>query len=533
MRRQKQRAQKYKTFDEIEEDMHDLAGLRIALYYPNDFKKVEDIIGNRLLQTKAPQDWPDPHLGPHRYQALDSDWSDVSGRRSRFPGYFARHYRVQLKPVDIKEPAMEGKTMEIQLMSLLMHAWSKMHHELIYKPQLGRPLVDEDDERLIDISSGIIIAGEQAIRQIQINIDKKQERRRLSFNNPYDLWGYVDRKWITEPEGRLSQHERNWIQSLTEERHDIRQLLFTSLTDLNMGNPEDVDDIVQKAVQTYGQSISLTNDSGVTFVRLLYVMVANSPQLTQRVTEQLKLPPRACQITESSRHKKEVETLSEMLRLIRYYVFLICNALRWFDQVATDTSQHAFLQRLRSFNCSYPSGDDFLKSLHPASPLERTSGSPSDLNRFCEYLLEWDNIHWKISVALSTLTCSVVLVYPRRHSYLLSLSPPPTHITEYDYRDYTICPARFIENLNLANSKKVPKLTDNLTSFVYSDGIRRTSQTRRQALKSLTPYLVASQTWDGKAELSWTESSGGISCSQWMSFESLVKYLDRPNAMLL
>jgi ppGpp synthetase/RelA/SpoT-type nucleotidyltranferase len=528
VRRQKQRTQEYKSFEEIEDDMHDLAGLRIALYYPNDFKKVEELIENRFPKTKPPQDWPDPHLGPHRYQALDSDRSDVSGKRSRFPGYFARHYRVHLKPEDIKEPAMEGKTLEIQLMSLLMHAWSKMHHELVYKPQPGRPLVDEDDERLIDISSGIIIAGEQVVRQIQINIDKKQERRRLPFNNLYDLWGYIDTKWITGPEGRLPQHGRNWIQSLAEERHDIRQLLFTSLTDLKMGNPEDVDDLVQKTVQSYGQNISLTNDSGVTLVRLLYVMLANSPQIIRRVTTQLNLPLRACRITESDRHKEEVKTLSEMLRLIRYYVFLICNALRWFDQIATSISQSAFLERLRSFNCSYPSGDDFLKSLHPASPLERTSGTPSDLNRFCEYLLEWDNIQWKISVALSTLTCSLVLVHPRRHAYLLSLSPEPTHITEYNYGDYTICSTEFIENLNLANSKK---LSVNLTPFMYSDEIHA-SRTRRQAYKSITPYLVASQTWNGKAELSWTPSIERQTCSQWMSFEKLVKYLDSPNMVL-
>ena len=46
-------------------------------------------------------------------------------------------------------------------------------------------MVDEGDERLIDVSSGIIIAGEQLLRQIQINLDKKKEQRRLLFKNEF------------------------------------------------------------------------------------------------------------------------------------------------------------------------------------------------------------------------------------------------------------------------------------------------------------------------------------------------------------
>ena len=67
-------------------------------------------------------------------------------------------------------------------MSLLMHAWSKMQHELIYEPHLGVSVVDED-ERLVDVSSGIIIAGGHLLTQIQINLDKKKEQRRLLFKN--------------------------------------------------------------------------------------------------------------------------------------------------------------------------------------------------------------------------------------------------------------------------------------------------------------------------------------------------------------
>ncbi|KAK3385219.1 hypothetical protein B0H63DRAFT_449292 [Podospora didyma] len=54
-----------------------------------------------------------------------------------------------------------GKTIEVQLMLLLMHALVKMHHELIYKP--------------------VVIAGEQLLRQIQINLDRKKELGNIPF----------------------------------------------------------------------------------------------------------------------------------------------------------------------------------------------------------------------------------------------------------------------------------------------------------------------------------------------------------------
>jgi|SRR3569833_1283929 len=67
LRRQKEREQKYETMEEIINDMHDLAGLRVALYYPNDFAKVEKLIVGRFEEAKPPQDWPDQRFGPFRY----------------------------------------------------------------------------------------------------------------------------------------------------------------------------------------------------------------------------------------------------------------------------------------------------------------------------------------------------------------------------------------------------------------------------------------------------------------------------------
>ncbi|KAL4903841.1 hypothetical protein BDW74DRAFT_179431 [Aspergillus multicolor] len=429
---------------QIRGDMHYLAGLRIALYYPNDFEKVEDLIKERFVQRKPPQDWPARTRSPRRYQGLDADGDDVSGRSSRFPGYFARHYRVKLQPRDVKELPMKGTTLESQLMSLLMHAWSKMHHELIYKPKPGRPLVDKDDERLIDISSGIIIAGEQVIRQIQINLDQKQERRQLLFKNFHDLWGYIERTWVTGPKAlsRLSPHKVEWIESLEDERHDIRRLLFTSLTDLNMFNPEEINALVQLTADKYGEKH---------FIR--------------RISEQLKLPSRACNVTEPRRYKVEVASLSGALRLIRYYIVLICNASRW-SKVLTPARSGSWIGYIEYLNlltrersgCLYPSGDNFLKFLHPAGPLERpSSGSPKDIVNF-----------WA------------------RHS-----------------------------------EKRA------------EDGTRSKPPPASELLGFSPGYFVAIKNWEGDSKQSWisnAQTNEGFG-SEWMGFDKLQEYLDRPNAI--
>ena len=214
LRRQKGRQRKYESVQEIVSEMHDLAGIRIALYYPNDFEKVQDLIKGRFTEIKPPQDWPDEQLGAFRYPSLDegaTSRSDISGRKSRFPGYFARHFRVRLRSCSINEPAIEGKTLEIQLMSLLMHTWSKMHYELIYKPRPGFPLADENDERLLDVSSGLIIAGEQLLRQIQINLDQKKKLAKIPFKDEHDAWAYIQERWIESTDKALPEDQKQWI----------------------------------------------------------------------------------------------------------------------------------------------------------------------------------------------------------------------------------------------------------------------------------------------------------------------------------
>lgn len=104
----------YQTLDHIYDDIVDLAGIRIALYFPFQDKMVHEII-NRLFKIKEEKNFPN---------------NDTLNQGKRFSGYGAKHYRIQLK----QDKKYENKMAEIQVASVLMHAWSEVEHDLIYKP---------------------------------------------------------------------------------------------------------------------------------------------------------------------------------------------------------------------------------------------------------------------------------------------------------------------------------------------------------------------------------------------------------------
>ncbi|RAO71518.1 uncharacterized protein BHQ10_007530 [Talaromyces amestolkiae] len=385
-RRQNSHGQ-YESMNEIISDMHDLAAIRVAVYYPNDFNKVENIINRCFEEAKPPQDWPDLTLGPFPYPKLDNDISaqnDILGRNSRFPGYFARHFRVRLK-----ENSLTDKVLEIQVMSLLMHAWSKIHHELIYKPRLGVPQADEDDERLIDTLNGNIIACEQILRQIQINHNRKKEQAGSPFGNEHKAWDYLESKWL-----KRGKSERIPVLSKVSllEGHRLQRIFYQSLKTHGFNTPEMVDKLVKLFIDYYGEK-NETGRSHSTFPKTRHFFsylirsLANLDHFKKEEYDQLKLPE-----TEANNLK-----LSETAKLVRYRALIICNAFKYDDLNYSRIN-------LDKFSGKRPSRDEFLMILHPQSTLQFNPQCLTALNDFCQYLLNWDDKNWQLGCAISRLT---------------------------------------------------------------------------------------------------------------------------------
>ena len=121
------RKRHYHTFRDILADIVDLAGVRVALYLPADSAEVGGIVEGLFAPVRAPKHFPKDR-GPG-----DS------------LGYVAVHHLVNLRPETLhkRELRYADTNVEIQVASVLMHAWAEVTHDLVYKPEKGRLTDDE------------------------------------------------------------------------------------------------------------------------------------------------------------------------------------------------------------------------------------------------------------------------------------------------------------------------------------------------------------------------------------------------------
>jgi ppGpp synthetase/RelA/SpoT-type nucleotidyltranferase len=166
----------YESVNAIYHDIVDLAGVRVALYFPGERDQVDGII-NSLFQLVEPKKvFPDSaQLRPEK----------------RFSGYSAAHYRVTLREQSLQESERRYALakIEIQVASVLMHAWSEVEHDLVYKPLSGQ--LSDDEYAILDQLNGLVLAGEIALERLQRAGQVRIGYAGGSFANHYDLASYL------------------------------------------------------------------------------------------------------------------------------------------------------------------------------------------------------------------------------------------------------------------------------------------------------------------------------------------------------
>lgn len=166
----------YKNTEEIYEDIVDLAGVRISLYFPGDRVKTDKLV-KELFDVIESKQFPDE--------------SEPPNYKKRFSGYWANHYRVTMKPemLDESEKKYAAVRIEIQVASVLMHAWSEVEHDLVYKPIQGS--LSEDEHAIIDELNGLVLAGEIALERLQDAGKQRISNKNTEFSNQYDLASFL------------------------------------------------------------------------------------------------------------------------------------------------------------------------------------------------------------------------------------------------------------------------------------------------------------------------------------------------------
>ena len=162
----------YASIEEIYDDIADLAGVRVALYFPAEIDNVDGAI-TRKFKVIERRTFPDE--------------GKVRPGKPRFSGYRAAHYRVQLKEEELGETEKRyaAARIEIQVASVLMHAWSEVEHDLVYKPLAGD--LSEEEYALLDQLNGLVIAGEIGLEGLQKAVEARVATSNKKIANHYDL----------------------------------------------------------------------------------------------------------------------------------------------------------------------------------------------------------------------------------------------------------------------------------------------------------------------------------------------------------
>ncbi|MDC7862919.1 RelA/SpoT domain-containing protein [Pantoea ananatis] len=181
---------KYDTIERVFEDIVDLSGVRIALYFPGDDKIVEDIIRNNFTVSES-KEFPG-----------DSKESNNNGYKKIFSGYKAKHYRAMLKG----DSRYSNKhTVEIQVASVLMHAWSEVEHDLVYKPLQGT--LSSEKLMILDEINGLVLAGNLALERLQQAGISRTSKDDYEFKNHFDVASFFSIELGSSAVGTINYHK--------------------------------------------------------------------------------------------------------------------------------------------------------------------------------------------------------------------------------------------------------------------------------------------------------------------------------------
>jgi len=144
--------------------LHDLAGVRVLLYFKSDVQEIRDLLRREFHIV---QELDVRKYYPHYHQSL---------------GYAARHFVVTLS--DHRRQFAEYRRFralrcEIQVTTVLEHAWAEVEHDLYYK----REEEEVAEEHLITLErefaliAGFIRQSDERINKLGV-LSKKQKYRR-------------------------------------------------------------------------------------------------------------------------------------------------------------------------------------------------------------------------------------------------------------------------------------------------------------------------------------------------------------------
>ena len=140
-----------KNYSDALNENEDFCGARIILYYQNDIKKVVEIISNEF------------HVQEIEDKGTKLDVNEF--------GYRSHHFIVKFKDEWLTSPNYRGLNnikVEIQVRTILMHAWAEIEHKLGYK---NKEQVPSDLKRKLFMISAKLEEADGQFQDLKSNIE--------------------------------------------------------------------------------------------------------------------------------------------------------------------------------------------------------------------------------------------------------------------------------------------------------------------------------------------------------------------------
>ncbi|KAE8372325.1 hypothetical protein BDV26DRAFT_302045 [Aspergillus bertholletiae] len=137
---------RYPSKKDIQDEISDLAGVRIVVCFPHDRERVQNALGERF----------DIELTKH--------YGEVDTNSIVRPGYCATHCWVYLRENESQaRDDRQRRRIEIQIVSMLRHAWAQFEHDAVYKAQSQ---MNPEDRQVLHSLSRAINCGESFLNSI-------------------------------------------------------------------------------------------------------------------------------------------------------------------------------------------------------------------------------------------------------------------------------------------------------------------------------------------------------------------------------
>lgn len=248
---------KYKKIQDVYDDIVDLSGVRVSLYFPSERELLDEII-NEIFEVHLKKDFPNEAHKP-KYE-------------KRFSGYWASHYRVKLKD-ELITKRYKDDTTEIQVASVLMHAWSEVEHDLVYKPFSGD--LSKEELAILDEINGLVLSGEIALERLQSAMALRTSQS-TKIEDKYELTNYII-NWFKNND-KVKFGNTYFINNLLKSNKDIdTSTLNEYLKLITLDNDEtisnqlfdifisDKKNVNNKNIEKYIKSLDLSSSSSNSF----------------------------------------------------------------------------------------------------------------------------------------------------------------------------------------------------------------------------------------------------------------------------